>query len=325
MTPEAYAPTKEYTRDGGVKGQERLTVAGQATHWMTPNVPNGGRKVSESLVNAKGMTEDGQKRTVGLESQSRYWPTPDVNSGNRDMSKVDPEAQRRPDTKVTIGLPTIATMWPTPSAAVMNDGESPETWHARAALLKAKHGNGNGAGLPLTVATVQWPTPAHRDGDPRRGATSPDSDAWKNKVARGEVNAAGMLSDDLKSSASAWPTPVSSDSRSQLGGGHARPNEEPHGEPEPVASRDALPLFAPGPGDPRWPAILAEHPELAPALEPAFRSVVDGLAFDMGDSRAARLKCVGNGVVALQAAVAVVVLARRAGLFVERVELSEAA
>jgi hypothetical protein len=46
---------------------------------------------------------------------------------------------------------------------VVNDGESPETWHARAAKLKEKHINGNGAGLPLTVATAQWPTPASRD------------------------------------------------------------------------------------------------------------------------------------------------------------------
>lgn len=74
-------------------------------------------------------------------------------------------------------------------------------------------------------------------------------------------------------------------------------------------------LFAPGPSDPRWRDILDEFPEVAPALEPTFRSVVNGLAFDMGDSRAARLKCVGNGVVALSAAVAFVVLARRAGIF----------
>lgn len=72
------------------------------------------------------------------------------------------------------------------------------------------------------------------------------------------------------------------------------------------------PLFAPGPADQAWAGILAEHPELAPALEPTFRCVVDGLAFSMGDSRAARLKCVGNGVVALQAGVALVELVRRA-------------
>lgn len=72
------------------------------------------------------------------------------------------------------------------------------------------------------------------------------------------------------------------------------------------------PLFAPGPRDERWPGLLAAHPELAPALEPTFRSVVNGLAFDMDDSRAPRLKCIGNGVVAAQAGVAVVELLRRA-------------
>ena len=73
-------------------------------------------------------------------------------------------------------------------------------------------------------------------------------------------------------------------------------------------------LFAPGPADPRWAAIIDRHPELAPALEPTFRRLVNGLAFDMGDSRAARSKCVGNGVVALCAAVAFVVLLKRAGI-----------
>lgn len=72
-------------------------------------------------------------------------------------------------------------------------------------------------------------------------------------------------------------------------------------------------LFAPGPADTRWAGILAGSPHLAPALEPTFRSVVNGLAFDMADSRAARLKCVGNGVVPLAAAAAVVMLLRRAG------------
>jgi len=119
----------------------------------------------------------------------RFWTTPDVCSGARDMSKIDPEAQKRANTKRTTGLPTEAqnwatpdcntstysngkmgpnireqaANWPTPSAAVMNDGETPETWHARAATLKEKHGNGNGAGLPLTVAAVQWPTPMASD------------------------------------------------------------------------------------------------------------------------------------------------------------------
>jgi len=67
--------------------------------------------------------------------------------------------------------------------------------------------------------------------------------------------------------------------------------------------------------DSRWGEIIAAEPWRAPALESDFRQLVDGVAFDMGDGRAARLRCVGNGVVALQAAMAVVLLARRSGIF----------
>lgn len=84
-------------------------------------------------------------------------------------------------------------------------------------------------------------------------------------------------------------------------------------EPEPCGRAGRLlPFFAPGPADGRWADVLAEHPYLAPALEPSFRGMVDGVAFAMDESRAPRLKCVGNGVVALQAGLAFVVLARRA-------------
>ena len=59
-------------------------------------------------------------------------------------------------------------MWPTPAAMMPNDSEDPQEWLARAALLKEKHHNGNGAGTPLAVAVelAQWPTPGaadHRD------------------------------------------------------------------------------------------------------------------------------------------------------------------
>lgn len=66
------------------------------------------------------------------------------------------------------------SIWPTPSAAVVNDGESPETWHARAEKLRVKHINGNGAGLPLTVATAQWPTPVSSDHKSQLGESLPD-------------------------------------------------------------------------------------------------------------------------------------------------------
>jgi len=54
--------------------------------------------------------------------------------------------------------------------------------------------------------SLSWPTASARDGD-SRAPTRQGSQAWANKVKRGSVNAAGMLSDDLSSSASAWTTP----------------------------------------------------------------------------------------------------------------------
>jgi hypothetical protein len=156
--------------------------------WLTPNVPNGGRSVSAQLVASKGMTEDGIKRTINLESQSKHWATPTTMAAKgvgyqrqldgSNTPILSGQAEHWPSPGATDGtkggpnqagskgdlmLPSAAAQWPTPSASVANDGESPETWHARAALLKVKHGNGNGVGLPLTVAAVQWPTPASRD------------------------------------------------------------------------------------------------------------------------------------------------------------------
>lgn len=50
--------------------------------------------------------------------------------------------------------------WPAAVGAVSNDGESPETWQARADALKAKHINGNGAGTPLAIMVQQFHWPA---------------------------------------------------------------------------------------------------------------------------------------------------------------------
>lgn len=150
--------------------------------------------MSAEVVASKGMTASG-KRTVGLESQVRHvWATPDCNTSTRSNGLMgpnireqaanwptpaaqddnkSPEAYRRMREhklgRTGAAAETISSLqvkvqtWPTPSASVANDGESPETWHARAAALKEKHGNGNGAGTPLTIASSAWPTPASRD------------------------------------------------------------------------------------------------------------------------------------------------------------------
>lgn len=78
-----------------------------------------------------------------------------------------------------------------------------------------------------------------------------------------------------------------------------------------VAELRRAPLFAPGPADPGWAEIIRRRLHLAPALESGFCGVANGVAHRMDDSRAQRLKCCGNGVVAAQAAAAFVALYRR--------------
>jgi DNA (cytosine-5)-methyltransferase 1 len=53
--------------------------------------------------------------------------------------------------------------WPTPTASVAQLGEHQETWLARRERLKVTANNGNGAGMPLTIAVQLFPTPAARD------------------------------------------------------------------------------------------------------------------------------------------------------------------
>ncbi len=55
-------------------------------------------------------------------------------------------------------LSSDRTTWPTPSAGLFNDAEAMETWKARNARLQAKGYNGNGMGMPLTMAVKLWPT-----------------------------------------------------------------------------------------------------------------------------------------------------------------------
>ena len=103
----------------------------------------------------------------------------------------------------------------------------------------------------------------------------------------------------------------------QQGLSHAEQSGEPVA-PEPFGRRAApelrgTPLFAPGPFDSRWSAIVANRPDLAPAVEPGVRMLADGMAYLVDESRTHQLRQVGNGVVPLQAAAALVQLLRRAG------------
>jgi hypothetical protein len=57
----------------------------------------------------------------------------------------------------------VEHLLPTPTAIVANDGEGTETWLARRERVKARGINGNGMGMPLTIAVQLLPTPTVQD------------------------------------------------------------------------------------------------------------------------------------------------------------------
>ena len=66
----------------------------------------------------------------------------------------------------------IGRLLPTPSACVANDGERSETWLARRERVKLTAKNGNGMGMPLTIAAQLLSTPTVNDS---RNSTLPPS------------------------------------------------------------------------------------------------------------------------------------------------------
>ncbi len=144
-----------------------------------------------------------ERRTEEKESSS--WATPQ----RRDGDGRSPRAKRWGDPKRHGGYnldDQVEALWPTPNASVANDGEQPETWRARAAKLKEKHGNGNGAGTPLSIAAQEfWPTP----NVPNGGRTvSSETIATRGRTATGKVQL------DLGCVARQWATPSASPWRS---------------------------------------------------------------------------------------------------------------
>ncbi len=147
------------------------------------------------------------------ESASSSWPSATASdyTGSRRSTARTPDWTSNPGTTLT---DAIQKSWPTPSGMGATDKTGKE-----------------GAGGEFAELACRWPTPMSRDGDPKRGLTEPDSEAWRRKVEAGAVNAAGLLSDDLSSSAAGWPTPTAG-VHGQSGASESRPraNLEPVAE-----------------------------------------------------------------------------------------------
>ena len=82
--------------------------------------------------------------------------------------------------------------WPTPDAQAMNVGADPENHLKRLAKLKAKHGNGNGAGLTLGIAAALsgWSTPTAQDHS--RGHQPPRSHDTGHPLSQQAAMVSGM-------------------------------------------------------------------------------------------------------------------------------------
>ena len=83
-------------------------------------------------------------------------------------------------------LRALPLLLPTPSASQFNDGEDVESWQARRERVKDTAANGNGFGMPLSIAVRLLPTPAVADvtgGRERRGGTR-SNELLLNGIAR---------------------------------------------------------------------------------------------------------------------------------------------
>lgn len=117
--------------------------------------------------NATGADASDREGSATLQTEVMNWSTPMARLGDNRRS---PQAKRWGCEKRHGGWnldDQVAALWPTPAASLTNDDEEPETFLARQEVPKVKGINGNGAGMPLTVAAKlsdAWSTPRASDG-----------------------------------------------------------------------------------------------------------------------------------------------------------------
>ena len=170
---------------------------------------------------------------------------------------------------------------------------------------------------------------ARRSGDDAADFTGEDLEHAKNANGRGEqqAGASGELADAESSGGSTSRQDDEQRRAAAFGGGSTEladsagggegamhGSEQGHdgaGEHGECGGVFCLPAFAPAPNFVGWRDIIASAPHLAPATEPGVCLVADGVAVALDEARDVQLRCGGNGVVALCAAVAFEHLLRR--------------
>jgi len=99
-----------------------------------------------------------------------------------------------------LNLETVmGRMLPTPAACVANDGEHPSTWLARRERVKLTAKNGNGMGMPLTIAAQMLATPTVNDS---KNSTLPPSQRRRDSLP-GQM----LRSDSIQTGAAMYLNP----------------------------------------------------------------------------------------------------------------------
>jgi len=176
-----------------------------------------------------------EPRTSESESSGLGWPTPTA-MDSRSAARAHYD-WGRPGVTLTDAM----RAWPTPTAARFNDGEEPEAWRARQAVLAAKNKgvNGNGAGVPLSIAAKEWPTPVASESANRTTKEPPQS------IRNGHGRHLSAMA------ISGWPTPRATDG--DKGGPNGRDGSgSPH-----------LPMAATG-----WSTPTAQDGTSGPGVSP---------------------------------------------------------
>ena len=140
-----------------------------------------------SLLSLETWPESGTTRDGALYPLPPLAPRTSVGAGGVLPTPQTTDAEpgggppnKRANTKRWGGVNSLGQMakqdlWPTPDASVANDGEHLDTWLARRERVKKTARNGNGMGIPLTIAVqlneqLMWRTPYM--GSNRRGTVA---------------------------------------------------------------------------------------------------------------------------------------------------------
>lgn len=288
--------------------QARLALEVERIRMSLPRTNNGG---SDWTLQARAECETIKQKIHGLNAKG-----PGAKSAEDSFLPVRPMAEWNPQTQLwetdhmdlfsgrrepysptwpTSGMTRSGRLFPLPASAHPIDGnESSSLWLARREVVKARVKNGNGMGMPLSIAVQLLPTPQARD---HKGT---DSEADHNRRSPG-IDAVSYHFPAL------LPTPEAKNSHAGPDyarmSGQAREMQSSWGKYAPAIARwEALTRPAPAPTEPNKNG----NPRLSAAFSEWLMGWPAGWVTDpaIGISRNDQLRIVGNGVCPQQAVAA---------------------